>query len=261
MGGCAAIGVDNDLAAGEASVAVRPADDELAGRVDRTSCNQGSDRGGALVQRLADIGLDHGADLLAVPLLVEMLCGQDDLRHFLGLPAFITHGHLTLGVGAELAGIALARMARGCQKFQNLVPVIDRGRHEFRGLAAGVTEHDALIAGTFGHRLAGVRCLVHALRNITRLGVQQDVDASRLPVEAILLVANGADRLAGRGNGTLDGFSVGSPRLSIRTLPSLSFFNSVCGTRTSPAITTRFVVVSVSQATRILEASVAETAA
>jgi hypothetical protein len=34
MRGCAAVGVDDDLAAGQAAVAIRAADDELAGRVD-----------------------------------------------------------------------------------------------------------------------------------------------------------------------------------------------------------------------------------
>jgi hypothetical protein len=34
MGRRAAIGVDDDLAAGQAAIAVRPADDEAAGRVD-----------------------------------------------------------------------------------------------------------------------------------------------------------------------------------------------------------------------------------
>ena len=39
MGGRTAVGVDDDLAAGQAGVAVRTADDELAGRIDVTvSC-------------------------------------------------------------------------------------------------------------------------------------------------------------------------------------------------------------------------------
>ena len=49
----AAVGVDDDLAAGEAAVAVRAADDELAGRVD---VPDGLARDPAVGQRLEDIG-------------------------------------------------------------------------------------------------------------------------------------------------------------------------------------------------------------
>ena len=46
------------------------------------------------------------------------------------------------------------------------------------------------------------------------------------------------------------GLTIGGRRRPCRTLPSLSFFSSVSGTRTSPAMTTRLVVARVSQATR-----------
>ena len=104
---------------------------------------------------------------------------------------------------------------------------------------------------------------VHALRNITRLGVQQDVDASRLPVEAILLVGIWPrSPLRGRGTDTWTGSSVGSPRLSDQDVAVLVLFNSVCGRAPRTAITKRFVRRQRSQGdTEILEASVAETAA
>ena len=54
MGGGPAIGVDDDLAAGQAGVAIGPADDELAGRVDVELVLAGDP---ALGQHAADVGL------------------------------------------------------------------------------------------------------------------------------------------------------------------------------------------------------------
>ena len=73
--------------------------------------------------------------------------------------------------------------------------IVDRRRHQFRGLAAGIAEHDALVAGA----LVLVAPGIDARGDIGRLAVQQDVDPGGLPVEARLLVADGLDRLAGGG--------------------------------------------------------------
>ena len=51
-----------------------------------------------------------------------------------------------------------------------------------------------------------------------------------------------------------DGLMTGWPLASLSGLPSLPFLSSVSGTRTSPAMTTRLVVASVSQATRTSQA-------
>ena len=72
--------------------------------------------------------------------------------------------------------------------------VVDRRRHQVGRLAAGIAEHDALVAGAF--LALPVGGIVDALGDVGRLGVQQHVDLGRLPVEAVLLVADGADRLA-----------------------------------------------------------------
>ena len=101
-----------------------------------------------VAQRLADIGFDDLADLLGIPALVEMLGRQHDLGHLGGLAVDVAHGDLALGVGAELADVALAGMAGGGQQFEDLVAVVDRRRHQVRRLAAGIAEHDALVAGT-----------------------------------------------------------------------------------------------------------------
>ena len=70
--------------------------------------------------------------------------------------------------------------------------IVDRRRHEFRCLVASIAEHDALIAGALVLVSAGV----DALGNVGRLGVQQYFDLRPFPMEARLLVADGANRLA-----------------------------------------------------------------
>ena len=72
--------------------------------------------------------------------------------------------------------------------------VVDRRRHQLRRLAAGIAEHDALVAGALVLVAGGV----DALGDIGRLGVEEDLDLGGLPVEAVLLVADVADGLAGQ---------------------------------------------------------------
>ena len=112
---------------------------------------------------------------------------------------------------------------------QDLVRVIDRRRHQFRRLAAGVAEHDALVARALvlvaARRRRPARCRRTAACSSTST-------SAFAPVEAVLLVADVLDRRARR---LVD--RPWSPR---------------SGPRTSPAMTTRLVVASVSQATRML---------
>ena len=92
------------------------------------------------------------------------------------------------------------------ERAQDRVRIGDGGRHQFVGLAAGIAEHDALVAGT----LVLVARGVHPLGDVGRLSVDVDVDPRLLPVEARLLVADLADAVArhflkvsgGDGSGT-----------------------------------------------------------
>ena len=122
-----------------------------------------------------------------------MLGGKHDLGRFDRLAIGIAQGHLAFGVGTE--GLFLAGFARRGQQLQNLVAVMERRRHQGRGLAAGITEHDALIARAFILVAAGV----HALGDVRRLGMQQDFDLGLFPVKTILLVADILDRGARHG--------------------------------------------------------------
>ncbi len=71
--------------------------------------------------------------------------------------------------------------------------VIERRRHQLRRLAAGVAEHDALVA----RALILVAGRVDALRDIGGLGVKQHLDVGLAPMEPFLLVADVFDRLTG----------------------------------------------------------------
>ncbi|EGE55812.1 hypothetical protein RHECNPAF_850048 [Rhizobium etli CNPAF512] len=189
-----AVSVDDDLAAGEAGVAIRAADDELAGRVDVPLAIIGNLQ---LAERFADIGLDDGADLVGIPAVVEMLGRKYDRGRFRRLAVDVTHRHLALGVRAELGDFAITLLAGGCEQLQDLVGIIDRRRHQVRRFLAGITEHDALVAGALVALLIGGA--IDALGDVGRLRVQEHVDLCLFPVEAVLLVADILDRTAGSG--------------------------------------------------------------
>src|SRR3546814_16100560 len=69
------------------------------------------------------------------------VCSSDlDRGGFHRLVAAITQRHLTLGI--RLKERSRARMAIGRQPFEDLVTVIERGRHEIGGFIAGKAEHE-----------------------------------------------------------------------------------------------------------------------
>ncbi len=190
MRGRAAIGIDDDLAAGETGVAVGAADIELAGWID---VPDGLAVDPLLRQRLAHIGLDDLAHLRRAQILDQMLVRHHDLAHADRLAVLILHGDLALGVRAQ--HLLAARMARFGDQTQDLVGVENRCRHQVRRLVAGIAEHDALVARALflGHaRLQRV----DALGDVGRLRMQEDLDIAGLPVEALLLVADVLDRAA-----------------------------------------------------------------
>ena len=153
--GHAAIGVDDDLPAGQAAVTHRAADDEAAGRVDVNVFLLALIEPLCRDDRLDDLVHDRLADGLETN--VRIMLG----RQHHGLDAdravvFISKGELALGVrtqprqGAVLAHLGLA--------FHQPVGIGDRRRHQHIGLVAGVAEHQPLVAGT----LFAVFRLVHA---------------------------------------------------------------------------------------------------
>ena len=118
-----------------------------------------------------------------------MLMGNDDLGRLDRLAVLIAHGHLALRVRAER--LLDARVAGDGNLPKDLVGIVQRRRHQFRRLAAGVAEHDALVP----RPLVLVACGVDALSDIGRLRVQQHLDLRITPVKAFLLVADVLDGL------------------------------------------------------------------
>jgi hypothetical protein len=185
--GRAAVGVDDDLAAGEAGVAVRTADDELAGRVDVPDGGGGQP---ALGQHLADVGLDHLADVGGLHRLVEMLGREHEAGDLDRLAAGVAERELRLRVGAEAGlGAALARLGEAAE---DGVGIVDRRRHQLEGLVGRVAEHDPLVARALLLAVAAV----NALGDVLGLAVDVVVDAQVGPVEALLLVADVLDAVA-----------------------------------------------------------------
>ena len=190
MGCRTAIGIDDDLAPGEAAIAIRTADEELAGRIDVPGRVLGDP---AARQRFLHIGLDQLAHVVRSETLIEMLLRHDDLGRRDRLAVLVLDGDLALGIGSQC--FFLAGPARIGKRLQDAMGIIDGRRHLLGRLIAGIAEHDALIAGTFILLLRPI----DALRDIGRLSVQQDLDLGVLPVEAVLLVADILDRVARRG--------------------------------------------------------------
>ena len=201
MRGIAAIGVDDDLAAGEAAVAVGAADHEIAGRVDQEV--GGLLRHPALRQRRLDRGRDHlldqaGRVLLAVAALLVVLGRDHDLGAADRLAVDILHRDLALGVGLQVGELAVAALLR--QHLQDLVREVDRRGHVRAllvhfALVAGVTEHHALVAGAFF--FAALLFLgIDAHRDVGRLAVQQHLDVGAVVGEAVLVVADVLDHAA-----------------------------------------------------------------
>jgi hypothetical protein len=148
---------------------------------------------------LEQVGLDErlGVDAVLV------LRGDQDLLDLDGLAVEVTHGDLGLAVRAEVRDdLGLAHVG---QPLGELVGERDRQRHELVGLAGGVAEHHALVAGAcdvdcivVGGVVARLVGGVDALRDVGRLLVDCVDDRAGVGAEAEVGVgvADLADRLA-----------------------------------------------------------------
>src|SRR5579864_7927554 len=181
----AAVAVDDDLAAGEAAVALRAADDEAAGGVDVED--------GALVQQARrDRGADHLLDHRVMDLVVAdlgIVLGGDDDRVRPHRPvAVVLDGHLALAVGAQ--PLDLAATARDGQLAGQAMRQGDGEWHQGRRVAAGIPEHQPLVAGPPG---------VDSLGDVRRLRVDRRQHGAARAVEPVVGVgvADLADDPAG----------------------------------------------------------------
>ena len=137
----AAVGVHDDLAAGEPGIALRSADDKAARGVDEDVPVRRLEP--RLAQhRLHDQAHDPGAQVLAVH-EVGVLGRHDDLAHAHRTIAFVDDAHLGLPVRAQPRQVSV--LAGHRQALGETVREHDGQRHERRRLFGGVPEHHALI--------------------------------------------------------------------------------------------------------------------
>ena len=97
-----------------------------------------------------------------------MLGRDDDIGHADGFAVLIENGNLAFRVRAE--PFHLAGFADGSEFAAEAVGEHDRSGHEFRGLVAGVAEHEALVAGALlcsGFALGFL--IIHSLRDVGAL--------------------------------------------------------------------------------------------
>src|SRR5687768_11805172 len=137
----AAVGIDDDLAAGEAGVTERPTDHEVPGGVDKDA--------GAAVEissgdNLSDNRvLDVSADAFLVDIVV-VLSRDDDGIHADGLAVRILNSYLALAIWPEIRDAAL--LPGVGQLPAQILGKLDGERHQLRCLIAGETDHHALVA-------------------------------------------------------------------------------------------------------------------
>ena len=202
VAGEAAVGVDDDLAAGQARVADGAADDEAARRVDQ---EVGLER-----VRVVEVGRDDrdddvlpevGRDLLARGLL-GVLRGDEQLLDGDRAAVDVADRDLRLAVGTQVAQRAV--LADRGEPLGQAVREADRGGHELGRLVGRVAEHHPLVAGAGDRGRLVVAALtsleggVDALRDVGGLLVQRVEDRGGVGAEAEVAVdvADLADRLA-----------------------------------------------------------------
>ncbi len=206
MASHAAVGVHDDLAAGETGVAHGAADDEAARGVHVDLAVVGERHPFGLEHR-ADDRLDDGLAQGVLLDVLGMLGGHDHLLNRRGRPVDVAHGHLGLAVGAQkLQRAVLAHLG---QAFREAMGQVNGHGHERARLVAGIAEHHALVAranrlvGVGRGRLValGLEGLVHALGNVGGLLVDGAHDGTGVAVEAVLraVVADGAHHVARDG--------------------------------------------------------------
>ena len=181
----AAIGVHDDLAAGEAGVTVWSTHDKLARRVDEEL--------GVLVEH--PLGEDLLDDLVDAEVfdgrvfdVFGVLGGDDHVGDLGGHAVHVADRHLALGVGTQPLG-QFAGLADRREVTAEAVRKHDRRGHQLGGFLAGVAEHEALVTGALFRLLFAFGGHgVHALADVGALGRQPIGDEHRIGMEHVVFV-------------------------------------------------------------------------
>ena len=188
----AAVGVHDDLAAGEAGVGLRAADLEAARGVHQDAHVRGVELGELAQHGVDDLGLDVGLQQrLDVDLFAVLGADQHGVDAH-GLAVLVLDRDLGLAVGPQIRHDA--RLADVGQSPGQPVGHGDGHRHELVGVAAGEAEHHALVAGAelvevvVGVALTMLEGVVHAARDVGRLLLDGGHHAAGLAVEPELRV-------------------------------------------------------------------------
>ena len=197
----AAVGIDDDLAAGETRVAHGAAHDKATGGVHVQI-------GPAPIDAL---GIHDGRDDVLHHVLLDdvhvldlgrMLGGDNDGVHAHGTAALVAHGHLGLAVGTQVRqGAVVAHLGEALG--QTARKIVRHG-HKRRGLVGGIAEHHALIArtdkidGVGGLARLGLIRLIDTLGDIGALLMDKAHDAAGLAVKTKLgaVVPDATDGIA-----------------------------------------------------------------
>ena len=162
-----AVGVDDDLPAGEARVTHRAADLEPPGRVDQQAV-----AGGVQVQALQDRRHHKIADVGGEQFLEVDVGGVLRRYHHRVEPdrpvAGVLDGHLGLAVRSQVGHVPVAAHVR--QPAREPVREHDRQGHQLGGVPAGVPEHQPLVAGALPVQFAGALTLAVLVRVQHALG-------------------------------------------------------------------------------------------
>ena len=205
-----AIGVHDDLAAGQAGIAVRAADDEFPGGV-HVEGEIPVEQGGRLVGKqglhpgeddIFHIGADPRKHILVRGEFV-VLGGQDDGMNAGGTAGLsvIFNGVLAFGIRSQVGHYLGTVVAQAGQDLQGQVRQIQRQRHVVFGVAAGVPEHHALVTGA----LALPAAAFHTPVDVRALLVQGGENPAGGGVEPVFgfVVADTVDDAAD-GGGNID---------------------------------------------------------
>ena len=243
--GGAAVGVDDDLAPGQARVAHRAADHELPGRVDvdEVAVSRAASRRTGPCGRIGRSTCSIRSGLISESASRPSRCCVEMSTRSIStgrcrpsLVDLVAHRHLRLPVRPQVRQhVGLPHLR---QPLRDAVREHDRQRHQLARLVRRVAEHHSLVAGADRCRADRRRPDRAAPRTRCRRPARCRATARRSPRRC-------------RRSPRRSRISRGCSRCAVivaRTSARMSMYVSVV---ISPATTTRPVVISVSQATRL----------